>query len=46
MRERWYTVRERVNECPAEYRKKEPEVIAWQERACEMNGGRVTFDGL
>ena len=46
MRERWYTVRERVNECQAEYRKKEPEVIAWQERACEMNGGRVTFDGL
>ena len=39
----WYTVGEWVNECPMEYRKKESEVTAWQERACEMNCGRVTF---
>jgi len=39
----WYTVREWVNEYPMEYRKKETEVTVWQERACEMNCGRVTF---
>lgn len=28
---------------PGGVQKKEPEVTAWQERACEMNGRRVTF---
>ena len=28
---------------PGGVQKKEPEVTAWQERACEMNGSRVTF---
>lgn len=46
MRGWWYTVGERVDECPMEYRKKESEVTVWQERACEMNCRRVTFQEL